>query len=152
VFLLNNVFLVAAAFTVFFGTIFPLLAEALRGVKLSVGAPFFNLVNIPIFLGLLLLMGIGPLIAWRRASADNLKRNFLKPVIAGLVAAVVLRLVGVGNALVLLCMGLVVFVTGTMVLDFYRAVRARRRTASGWCWCITDARVWQRKTAPTSPA
>jgi len=132
VFLLNNVFLLAAAFTVFFGTIFPLLSEALRGVKLSVGAPFFNLVNIPIFLGLLLLMGIGPLIAWRRASADNLKRNFLKPVIAGFLAALVLRLVGVGNALVLLCMGLVVFVTGTIVLDFYRAVRARRRTASGW--------------------
>jgi cytochrome c-type biogenesis protein CcmF len=132
VFLLNNVFLIAAAFTVFFGTIFPLLSEALRGIKLSVGAPFFNLVNIPIFLGLLLLMGVGPLIAWRRASADNLKRNFLKPVIAGFVAAVVLRLVGVGNALVLLCMGLVVFVTGTMVLDFYRAVRTRRRTASGW--------------------
>jgi len=117
---------------VFFGTIFPLLSEALRGIKLSVGAPFFNLVNIPIFLGLLLLMGVGPLIAWRRASADNLKGNFLKPVIAGFVAAVVLRLVGVGNALVLLCMGLVVFVTGTMVLDFYRAVRTRRRAANGW--------------------
>src|SRR5262249_23891792 len=56
VFLLNNLFLLAATFTVFFGTIFPLLSEALRGLKLSVGAPFFNLVNIPIFLGLLLLM------------------------------------------------------------------------------------------------
>jgi cytochrome c-type biogenesis protein CcmF len=132
VFLLNNLFLVAAAFTVFFGTVFPLLSEAVRGAKLSVGAPFFNLVNIPIFLGLLLLMGVGPLIAWRRASADNLKRNFLKPVIAGMVAALILRVVGVGNALVLLCMGLVVFVTGTMVLDFYRAVRARRRTARSW--------------------
>src|SRR5262252_5307228 len=132
VFLLNNLFLLAAAFTVFFGTVFPLLSEALRGEKLSVGAPSFNHDNIPIFLGLLLLMGVGPLIAWRRASADNLKRNFLKPVVAGFVAAVVLRLVGVGNALVLLCMGLVVFVTGTMVLDFYRAVRTRRRTASGW--------------------
>ena len=132
VFLLNNVLLVAAAFTVFFGTIFPLLSEALRGTKLSVGAPFFNLVNIPIFLGLLLLMGVGPLIAWRRASVDNLRRNFLKPVIAGFIAAAILRLVGVGNALVLLCMGLVVFVTWTMVLDFYRAVRARRRNAGGW--------------------
>lgn len=132
VFLLNNLFLVAAAFTVFFGTVFPLLSEAVRGTKLSVGAPFFNLVNIPIFLGLLLLMGVGPLIAWRRASADNLRRNFLKPVIAGMVAALILRVVGIGNALVLLCMGLVVFVTGTMVLDFYRAVRARRRTAKNW--------------------
>src|SRR5262245_23735991 len=131
-FLLNNLFLVAAAFTVLFGTIFPLLSEALRGVKVSVGAPFFNLVNIPIFLGLLLLMGIGPLIAWRRASADNLKRNFVKPVVAGIVAAAVLRLVGVGNALVLTCMGLVVFVTATMVLDFWRAARARLRTGESW--------------------
>src|SRR3989475_9857291 len=125
VFLLNNVFLLAAAFTVFFGTVFPLLAEAGRGEKLSVGAPFFNLVNIPIFLGLLLLMGVGPLIAWRRASAENLKRNFLKPVLVGIAAAAILRLVGIGNTLVLLCMALVVFVTGTIVLDFSRAVRAR---------------------------
>jgi cytochrome c-type biogenesis protein CcmF len=132
VFLLNNVFLVAAAFTVFFGTVFPLLSEAVRGAKLSVGAPFFNLVNIPLFLSLLFLMGVGPLIAWRRASAENLKRNFLKPVLAGIGAAAVLRVLGVANALVLLCMALVVFVTGTMVLDFYRAVRARRRHARGW--------------------
>jgi len=131
-FLLNNLFLVAAAFTVFFGTVFPLLSEAARGVKLSVGAPFFNLVNIPIFLGLLLLMGVGPLIAWRRASTENLKRNFLRPVLAGIAAAAILRLVGVGNTLVLLCMALVVFVTGTIVLDFSRAVRTRRRTGRGW--------------------
>src|SRR5881296_1198770 len=132
VFLLNNLFLLAAAFTVFFGTVFPLLSEAARGVKLSVGAPFFNLVNIPIFLGLLLLMGVGPLIAWRRASAEHLKRNFLKPVLVGIAAAAILRLVGVGNTLVLLCMALVVFVTGTIVLDFSRAVRARRRAGRGW--------------------
>jgi cytochrome c-type biogenesis protein CcmF len=131
-FLLNNLFLLAASFTVFFGTVFPLLSEAVRGVKLSVGAPFFNLVNIPIFLALLLLMGVGPLIAWRRASLDHLKRNFLKPVLAGIAAAVILRLVGVGNTLVLLCMALVVFVTGTMVVDFSRAVRARRRVDRGW--------------------
>jgi cytochrome c-type biogenesis protein CcmF len=131
-FLLNNLFLVAAAFTVFFGTIFPLLSEALRGAKVSVGAPFFNLVNIPIFLGLLLLMGIGPLIAWRRASAENLRRNFLKPVAAGVVAAAALRLLGVGHALVLTCMALVAFVTGTVVLDFWRGARARRRSGDGW--------------------
>src|SRR5262245_8263444 len=86
-FLLNNLFLVAVTFTVFFGTIFPLLSEAVTGTKVSVGAPFFNLVNIPLFLGLLFLMGVGPLIAWRRASAQNLRRNFLKPVLAGVVGA-----------------------------------------------------------------
>jgi cytochrome c-type biogenesis protein CcmF len=131
-FLLNNVFLVAASFTVFFGTIFPLLSEAARGVKVSVGAPFFNLVNIPLFLGLLFLMGVGPLIAWRRASTESLRRNFLKPVLAGVAAAAVLRALGIGNALVLLCIGLVVFVSGTMALDFWRAARARRRTGDGW--------------------
>jgi cytochrome c-type biogenesis protein CcmF len=131
-FLLNNLFLVAATFTVFFGTVFPLLSEAARGVKVSVGAPFFNLVNIPIFLALLFLMGVGPLIAWRRASAENLKRNFLKPVLAGIVAAAVLRLFGVGNVLVLTAMALVVFVAGTITLDFSRGVRARRRSGDGW--------------------
>src|SRR5262249_33276618 len=128
VFLLNNLFLLAAAFTVFFGTVFPLLSEAVRGMKLSVGAPFFNLVHIPIFLGLLLLMGVGPLIAWRRASVENLRRNFLKPVLAGIIAAAIFRVVGVANTLVLICLALVVFVTGTIVLDFARALRARRRT------------------------
>src|SRR5205814_5111879 len=83
-FLLNNVLLVAAAFTVFFGTVFPLLSEAIRGVKVSVGTPFFNQVNVPLFLSLIFLMGVGPLIAWRRASLDNLKRNFVWPVTVGI--------------------------------------------------------------------
>jgi cytochrome c-type biogenesis protein CcmF len=131
-FLLNNLFLIAATFTVFFGTVFPLLSEAVRGVKISVGAPFFNLVNIPVFLALLFLMGVGPLIAWRRASPENLRRNFLKPVLAGLVAAAVLRAVGVGNGLVLTAMALVVFVAATIALDLFRAVRTRRRSGDGW--------------------
>jgi cytochrome c-type biogenesis protein CcmF len=132
VFLLNNLFLVAAAFTVFFGTIFPLLTEAIRGEKISVGAPFFNLVNIPIFLGLLLLMGVGPLIAWRRASWDNLRRNFVVPVAAGAAAAAAARALGLANLLVLACLAVVVFVAGTMAVDYGRAVRARRRSGDGW--------------------
>jgi len=131
-FLLNNLFLVAVTFTVFFGTIFPLLSEAVTGAKVSVGAPFFNLVNIPLFLGLLFLMGVGPLIAWRRASAQNLRRNFVAPIAIGIAAAAILRVAGVGNALVLGCMGLVAFVTGTIVLDFARAARARRSHGDGW--------------------
>ncbi len=126
-FLLNNVFLVAAAFTVFFGTVFPLLSEAVRGVKVSVGAPFFNQVNVPLFLSLIFLMGVGPLIAWRRASPDNLKRNFLWPVTAGVVAAGVFRFAGVRPALAVLTLALTVFVAGTIILDFARATRARLR-------------------------
>jgi cytochrome c-type biogenesis protein CcmF len=126
-FLLNNVFLVAAAFTVFFGTVFPLLSEAVRGVKVSVGAPFFNQVNIPLFLSLVFLMGVGPLIAWRRASLDNLKRNFLWPVALGIVAAAVAFALGVRSFLAALTFATTVFVAVTIAVDFTRATRARLR-------------------------
>ena len=86
-FLANNVILVVITFTIFLGTIFPVLAEAVRGVKVSVGAPFFNKVTVPLAYALLVLMGIGPLIAWRRASWDNLKRNFTYPTLAALAIA-----------------------------------------------------------------
>jgi len=125
-FLLNNVLLVAAAFTVFFGTVFPLLSEAVRGVKVSVGAPFFNQVNVPLFLSLIFLMGVGPLIAWRRASLDNLKRNFVWPVAAGAVAALILRVVGVRPVLAVTALALTVFVAATIAVDLLRATRARR--------------------------
>src|SRR3989475_2064108 len=126
-FLLNNVMLVAAAFTVFFGTVFPLLSEAVRGVKVSVGAPFFNSVNIPLFLGLIFLMGVGPLIAWRRASLDNLRRNFVGPIVVGIVGAAVFYALGVRSALAVLSLALTVFVAATIGLDFWRATRARLR-------------------------
>jgi cytochrome c-type biogenesis protein CcmF len=125
-FLLNNVLLVAATFTVFFGTVFPLLSEAVRDVKVSVGAPFFNQVNVPLFLALIFLMGVGPLIAWRRASLENLKRNFLAPVLIGVVAAAVFSLLGVGSVLAVISLALTVFVAATIGVDLVRATRARR--------------------------
>jgi cytochrome c-type biogenesis protein CcmF len=126
-FLLNNVLLVAAAFTVFFGTVFPLLSEAVRGVKVSVGAPFFNQVNVPLFLSLIFLMGVGPLIAWRRASLENLKRNFLWPVVLGIVAAAIAFALGVRSALAALTLATTVFVAATITVDVVRATRARLR-------------------------
>jgi cytochrome c-type biogenesis protein CcmF len=126
-FLLNNVLLIAAAFTVFFGTVFPLLSEAVRGVKVSVGAPFFNQVNVPLFLSLIVLMGVGPLIAWRRASVENLKRNFLWPVVLGVAAAAVAFGLGVRSALAALTFAATVFVVATIGVDVVRATRARLR-------------------------
>ena len=76
-FLYNNVVLVGIAFSVLWGTLFPIITEAVRGEKITVGPPFFNAVNIPLGLTLLLLTGIGPLIAWRRASLGNLQRQLL---------------------------------------------------------------------------
>jgi cytochrome c-type biogenesis protein CcmF len=126
-FLLNNLLLVAATFTVFFGTVFPLISEAVQGVKVSVGAPFFNQVSIPLFLSLIFLMGVGPLIAWRRASRENLRRNFVWPIAIGLAGAALFFVVGVRSALAVLALALTVFVAATIVLDFARATRARRR-------------------------
>jgi cytochrome c-type biogenesis protein CcmF len=96
-------------------------------VKVSVGAPFFNQVNVPVFLGLIFLMGVGPLIAWRRASRDNLRRNFLWPLVIGLVSAALFFGLGVRSALAVLSLALTVFVAAAIGVDYVRATRARLR-------------------------
>src|SRR5947207_14126439 len=78
-FMFNNLILLASCFAVLWGTMFPLISEAVTGEKISVDAPFFNRINIPIGLGLLLLTGVGPLIAWRRSSVESLRRAFFWP-------------------------------------------------------------------------
>src|ERR671920_723563 len=87
-FLFNNLVLVGIAFSVLWGTLFPILSEAVRGEKITVGPPFFNQVNVPLGLLLLALTGVGPLIAWRRASLANLRRQFTVPVGVGLAVGV----------------------------------------------------------------
>jgi cytochrome c-type biogenesis protein CcmF len=129
-FLANNVVLVVITFTIFLGTIFPVLAEAVRGVKVSVGAPFFNKVTVPLAYALLVLMGIGPLIAWRRASWDNLKRNFTYPSLAA-VAVAAIGLFWTRNPYALISFSVCAFVTGTIVFEFSKGVHARRRLVPG---------------------
>ena len=94
-FLLNNLVLVALCFVVFWGTFFPLISEAVTGEEASVGPPWFDRYITPLALVLVLLSGIGPLIAWRRATAANLKRNFALPVGVGAGVAVLLIALGV---------------------------------------------------------
>ena len=94
-FMFNNLILVASCFAVLWGTMFPVISEAVTGEKISVDAPFFNRINIPIGLALIFLTGIGPLIAWRRSSLESLKRAFLIPTIAGVVLMAVLAGFGV---------------------------------------------------------
>ena len=88
-FLFNNLILLVACVAVISGTLFPVLSEWVRGTKISVGAPFFNKVNLPIGLFLLFLTGIGPLLAWRKTSMSSLRRNFGGPLLVGGVAGVV---------------------------------------------------------------
>ena len=125
-FLFNNLVLVGIAFAVFWGTVFPVLSEWVRGVKITVGPPFFNRVNTPLGVALLFLTGVGPVIAWRRASPRNLQRAFLWPVAAGLVAGVALWLGGVPLGWAHATFALSVFVLGTVVQEFWRGVRARQ--------------------------
>ena len=128
-FLLNNVVLVSALFTILLGTIFPLISEAVVGVQVSVGAPYFNSVTVPLFLLLVFLMGVGPMIAWRKASWDNLKRNFLWPSAAALLIALILFIWLIRDFLPLLGVTLSTFVVATILFDTTLAVRARRRIA-----------------------
>jgi cytochrome c-type biogenesis protein CcmF len=126
-FLFNNLLLVGIAFSVFWGTMFPIISELVRGTQVTVGPPFFNQVNIPIGLALLGLTGIGPLIAWRKASVRNLRRQFAVPVVAGLITAVLLVALGVGHFYATLTVALGMFVTATIAQEFWRGVGARHR-------------------------
>jgi cytochrome c-type biogenesis protein CcmF len=125
-FLYNNLLLVGIAFSVLWGTLFPILSEWVRGSKITVGPPFFNAVNIPLGLLLFGLTGVGPLIAWRKASASNLRRQFLWPVSIGIVFAAVLAIAGMRDGYALVSYLLAGFVTATITQEFAKGVGARR--------------------------
>jgi cytochrome c-type biogenesis protein CcmF len=126
-FLINNLLLVGAAFAVFWGTIFPLVSEAVRGTKVTVGIPFFNAVQSPILLSMLFVMAVCPLIAWQRSSAKNLKKNFLYPSIFALIAMILMVVLGVRKTWAVIGYGVIAFLLITHYLEFYRGVKARRK-------------------------
>jgi cytochrome c-type biogenesis protein CcmF len=128
-FLLNNLLFAALAFATFWGTVFPLFSELFWSTKLTVGPPFYNQVNGPLLLVLLLLMGVGPMLAWRRTDLRLLLRNVRWPLLAGLVAAGGL-LFWLGELLAAVAFAAVIFTTLVTLLEYLRAARARRR-ASG---------------------
>ena len=138
-FLFNNLILLVACVAVLSGTLFPVLSEAVTNNKISVGAPFFNHVNIPVGLMLLFLTGIGPLLAWRRTSTESLKRNFLWPLVGGLIAGAVAWPLGCTDLFSLVCVILCVFVTLTIVSEFYRGAKVlHSRGAGGYLASLTE--------------
>jgi cytochrome c-type biogenesis protein CcmF len=123
-FLFNNLILLASCFAVLWGTLFPVISEAATGEKISLDAAWFNRLMIPIGLFLLFLTGVGPLFAWRRTSADSLRRNFLIPGAVSLALIVVLFALGVRHFYALISFGFCLFVALTVVIEFYRGARA----------------------------
>ena len=126
-FLFNNLMLLGFAFAVFWGTIFPLVAEAVTGQKISVGPPFFEKVNFPIGLVLLALAGIGPVIAWRRATKRNLRKNFTIPIGVLLLVAAALWAGGARHPLALVTWSICAFVLTVIGIEFWKGTRARAR-------------------------
>src|SRR5580692_1783679 len=126
-FMFNNLILVASCFAVLWGTMFPVISEAVTGEKISVDAPFFNRINIPIGLALIFLTGIGPLIAWRRSSLESLRRAFFWPSIAAIVVMIALAIGGVyEHPFALVSFGLCMFVTATIFTEFWKGASAIR--------------------------
>jgi cytochrome c-type biogenesis protein CcmF len=125
-FLFNNLILVGLAFTVLWGTMFPIISEWLAGTKMSVGPPFFNRVSLPIGLALLVLTGICPLIAWRRATLANFRRNLMLPLGAGALGATVLVAAGVHQPAAVGFFAGGIFVVWSIGAEFLRGARARQ--------------------------
>src|SRR2546421_5436299 len=105
-FLFNNLLFIGIAFSVLWGTLFPILSELVQGTKVTVGPPFFNQVNIPLGLALLALTGIAPLIAWRRRSVPHLQRQFAVPGTVGGFTALILLVAGMRDFYALMAIGL----------------------------------------------
>lgn len=126
-FLFNNLLLVGMAFSILWGTMFPIISELVRGTQITVGPPFFNRVNIPIGLALLLFTGVGPLIAWRKASARNLRRHFAAPAAAAVIVAVLSFALRVSDVYSIVAWSLGAFVLTGIVQEFGRGMGARHR-------------------------
>jgi len=125
-FLFNNLIFIGAAFAVFIGTVFPILSEAVSGMKISVGPPFFNQINVPIGLTLLVLMGVCPLLAWRKASPGHLLRSLAVPGVTAVAGAVALLAAGIRQGTALAALTLCVFVTAAIIQDVHRGAMVRR--------------------------
>ncbi len=139
-FVLNNLLFVSFAFTVLVGTIFPLLAEAIRDVKLSVGAPFFNQLTVPIGVAIVFLMGVGPALPWGRSTGEEAARVLALPLGLGLAATAVGAVCGVTALWPALTLFVSGFATSVAARDMWVPIRSRKQTLnSGWIEAMADA-------------
>ena len=124
-FLANNLLLSVLTFTVLLGTLFPLVAEAVRGIKVSVGAPFFNRMGLPLMVATLFLLGVGPLLPWHRTTRDELYHRIRIPAAVLVGVLVVAFIAGVRDVYALLAIAFGTFALSTVVREFWRGTTAR---------------------------
>src|SRR5215468_4336676 len=144
-FLFNNLVLLVACVAVLSGTLFPVFSEWFTGSRISVGAPFFNKVNIPLGLLLLFLTGVGPLLAWRKTSGESLRRNFLLPIVAGCVGGAIAFALGARDMFAMICFVLSTFVAATIAIEYYRGARVIK-TRSNLNWLSSAMELTLRNT------
>lgn len=136
-FLLNNLLFVAAAFAIFWGTVFPIVSEGFTGSKGTVGPPFFNAITAPLGLAIVLLMGICPLIAWRKTTPLTLMKNFIIPIGVGSLTLIVFIFRGVYEPYALIGFAICAFVAAATIQDVLKGIIVRRKiTQEGWLICI----------------
>jgi len=144
-FLFNNLVLLVACIAILSGTLFPVFSEWFTGSRISVGAPFFNKVNIPLGLLLLFLTGVGPLLAWRKTSGESLRRNFAIPSAVGVGGAGLVILLGARDFYAIVCYMLSAFVVATIAMEFYRGAKVIR-ARSGLNWLSSAMELTLRNT------
>ena len=125
VFLLNNLFLTVFTFTVLLGTLFPLVAEAARGVKVSVGEPFFNRMTVPVCAALIFLMGVGPSLPWKRITAADARARLLAPTLAAVIGGVLALALGMRNPYAVLAVAFAAFSLLANLREFQTGAAAR---------------------------
>jgi cytochrome c-type biogenesis protein CcmF len=131
-FLYNNLLLVALSLTILWGVVWPILSDLVRGTSAAVRGPYYDFFLRSFGLPLLLLMGIGPLLAWRRTSLRSLRQAVAWPAAAALVAGAILLAIGAGSSIPgLVAYTFCVFVLASIILEFVRGTRARRATSGG---------------------
>ena len=131
-FLLQNVLFLVVAFVTLWGTVYPVIANAAQGETITIGEPYFNRVNGPILLAIVLIMGVGPLLPWRRATAKNLTRTLRYPIAAAAVTAVALAAAGMRQPVAVFALAVCAVAVTGIVAEWVRGSISRHRKGEGY--------------------
>ena len=144
-FLVNNLLLLAIAFVTLWGTVYPLISRLANDEEITVARPFYDQVNGPLMLALIFLMGVGPLIPWRKAGLASLRRSLLPPAVAGVGTVGILASMGLHKDYALIAFGLAAFVTSGILIEWYRGTRSRHRSTDENYACAFLRLIWANR-------